>query len=1094
MDNMQIVMRLTLSDLASGPLGKFMVQLQALQDIADRVTAKFNGVTEGIGSIGAASTTAATGMKEMAASGSASMQVVGDAAVTTTERVKVASTGMVMKWREATVKMAAASEESAAAASASLLGIAESARIASMAMVSRWQKATAAINATTAEMAASIESRNVFGMTAAETEANYKKVAAAGAAYAASMQTGADASAIWTEEALARNAAMDAAHDSLVAERLATESATTATEANTVAAEANTAAAIEQGVAIKAVGVNSRVTSELGTLMSEAASGNFYRMRRSAAALANQTGILSKLFTGTGLAILSIGGAIAAFTAAAVKGSIAEGQLNDALISTGNYAGVTTGALLRMGDSLAGGAVTIGNARAAVSALAASGRFTGEQMQYMAQAVVDAGVLMNQSIKQSVAEFAKLQERPVQAIEALNQQYHFLTTRILQQIVALQQQGDTIGAADLAMRTYANSLATRTAQAEVQLGDLARGWDWVKREASGAWDAMLGVGRPSTAMAQVAIMKAQLLKLEQVGAVQIDASGGWKVNKGSSYFQQFSWDGGAQTQEAKVQAYIDAYTKMSQTVVQRSKDAALQGVKQEVQAAGTQGVQTLARLGITLDELTTKQQKINQAARALFAIYQAGGKLPAGVYFHGLIADQPQGPGWARIKSLIEHPGGVRAHMSPEERALHTFQGQVGSLSTRTFSTGSRALDAYANGIARLNREMDAYIAKGGPAARAAALFAQGQNALLETFNEGTAKERAVVIARIKTKIDAATGKSNPVDAIRAKYAGYAALLMQAGQPKLAALATQVGDHLANQAGYRQSTGELAKLQRQLAAEEKLIAVRKQTGSITQQQAEQQDIAAQKGIAPQMQKAAEAALKYAEALKDPALIASMEAQIAKIQAMGTQLTDLQKGITQSFQGGIQSFLEQLMRANMTWRNMLAGLSNSILAGINQKVAQSLAQSITGSGQQSGIGQTFLGLFNPGGQQGAPGASSSSSGALFGGLMSGIGSLFSSGSSAFGSAIFSLLGGSFATGSDYVPHDMVAQIHAGERIVPAGTNAKLTEALASGSMGGHTVNLNIHAMDSQSVLGAMDGVKRELAMMLGGASANLNLGG
>ena len=30
------------------------------------------------------------------------------------------------------------------------------------------------------------------------------------------------------------------------------------------------------------------------------------------------------------------------------------------------------------------------------------------------------------------------------------------------------------------------------------------------------------------------------------------------------------------------------------------------------------------------------------------------------------------------------------------------------------------------------------------------------------------------------------------------------------------------------------------------------------------------------------------------------------------------------------------------------------------------------------------------------------------------------------------------------------------------------------------------------MDSQSVLGSLDSVKRELAMMLGGASSNLNL--
>ena len=81
-------------------------------------------------------------------------------------------------------------------------------------------------------------------------------------------------------------------------------------------------------------------------------------------------------------------------------------------------------------------------------------------------------------------------------------------------------------------------------------------------------------------------------------------------------------------------------------------------------------------------------------------------------------------------------------------------------------------------------------------------------------------------------------------------------------------------------------------------------------------------------------------------------------------------------------------------------------------------------------------------------------------------------------------------GSFAVGADNIPHDMVAKIHQGEMIVPkAGADAIRSGALG----GGHTVNLSIHAMDSQSVIGAMDGIKRELATMLLGTNRDMNLG-
>ena len=51
------------------------------------------------------------------------------------------------------------------------------------------------------------------------------------------------------------------------------------------------------------------------------------------------------------------------------------------------------------------------------------------------------------------------------------------------------------------MRAYSDAVIQRAGAVEDNLGSLEKAWNWVKNAASGAWDAMLGVGRnPDTAM------------------------------------------------------------------------------------------------------------------------------------------------------------------------------------------------------------------------------------------------------------------------------------------------------------------------------------------------------------------------------------------------------------------------------------------------------------------------------------------------------------------------------------------------------------------------------------------------------------------
>jgi phage-related minor tail protein len=289
-----------------------------------------------------------------------------------------------------------------------------------------------------------------------------------------------------------------------------------ATEGATVATDVNTEAMV----------VNSRVAGELGTILSEALSGNFGRIRRSAAALANQTGLLQKAFTGMGPAILGVAGAIVAFGVALVKGSEEQAKFNGALLMTGGSTGVLSGALQDMAEHVGEASGSFGNAREAMLSIVESGRIAGAQMEQVGIAAQQMAKLTGDSVQKSVDTFIKLQEKPVQAVVALNDQYHFLTQSVFDQIAALQQQGDTEEAAKVATDAYAQALQQRTDQVEANLGTLARTWDSVKNSASWAWDAMLNVGKTDTLQDKIGAAQTALENFQKMGLVNFNEKAG----------------------------------------------------------------------------------------------------------------------------------------------------------------------------------------------------------------------------------------------------------------------------------------------------------------------------------------------------------------------------------------------------------------------------------------------------------------------------------------------------------------------------------------------------------------------------------------
>ncbi|HHK2929256.1 TPA: phage tail tape measure protein [Pseudomonas aeruginosa] len=221
-----------------------------------------------------------------------------------------------------------------------------------------------------------------------------------------------------------------------------------------------------------------------------------------AAASANNAKTAMVGLSGAGSAFIVIGAAVAAAGVALAlayeKGSSEADELDKAIVLTGNYAGTTAGQLSAMAASLARANGTQYEAVAVLSEITATGKFTVDQIEQVATTSIAMQEATGKAVSDTVAEFSKLADEPVKASQQLNEKYHYLTASVYEQIAALDQQGDSLGAAQLAMDAYSQAMDERASQIVENLGTLETAWKTVAGVAKGAWDEMLGVGRTET--------------------------------------------------------------------------------------------------------------------------------------------------------------------------------------------------------------------------------------------------------------------------------------------------------------------------------------------------------------------------------------------------------------------------------------------------------------------------------------------------------------------------------------------------------------------------------------------------------------------
>lgn len=225
-----------------------------------------------------------------------------------------------------------------------------------------------------------------------------------------------------------------------------------------------------------------------------------------------QGGQLKDMFGGAGPAAKALGGYVLGlvnpFTVAAAaigvlalayyQGSGEQDKFRDALVTTGNSAGTTTSSLAGMAKQVSATVGTTGAVAAVLAQLAGSGKIVSSSFEEIAVAALAFEKATGKAASETVAEFAKLADDPVKAVVALNDKYNFLTAAVFTQIRALQEQGDTLGAQQVAEGAYADALVERAGTITNNLGAVESAWAAVKSGAKGAWDAILDIGREDT--------------------------------------------------------------------------------------------------------------------------------------------------------------------------------------------------------------------------------------------------------------------------------------------------------------------------------------------------------------------------------------------------------------------------------------------------------------------------------------------------------------------------------------------------------------------------------------------------------------------
>lgn len=212
--------------------------------------------------------------------------------------------------------------------------------------------------------------------------------------------------------------------------------------------------------------------------------------------------------------ITAITTATIAFGYAIHQGDAEHREYNKQLILTGGYAKKSAGDLGILANQYKSLSVAQFESAEAIAKVVGSGRFMKQEVDMVSRSAVMLKRAIGQSVEETISQFKRLQDDPVNAVRELDKEMHFLTASEYERIIQLEVMGRKEEAARLASQSYAESIRAGANDIEENLGFLESAWRGVSLMAKQAWDDMLDIGRKKSTKEQIREIEETLVNFQ----------------------------------------------------------------------------------------------------------------------------------------------------------------------------------------------------------------------------------------------------------------------------------------------------------------------------------------------------------------------------------------------------------------------------------------------------------------------------------------------------------------------------------------------------------------------------------------------------